>query len=691
MFGVDIIVQMHTAEYHVSEGDKSMQHLVDDLPTLYRNYFMGVIPWRKSFIWDLYSAIPWGRVGCAYFPPPVQGSSFWKALVFLGLNLARMFKIYRLHVVMNMVDKAVGVWNFIKLLLRLFITVHYISCAYFRAVADNFFATEHDPEATWLDTTGLLPRTQNNWVYEYVTTLYWVVTTMSTVGYGDILPRTTFERAFTMCIMVGGVAFFAAITGTITEIISSRGRSALRFKDFMEEVEEFIKVTEVPQAQKKMMLQFFELRYPDQNIFNHDNIISQVPQGLRRQLLRETFGPLLNQVPLFCAISETSLLQLCGEMEIINCIPKERITIEGREPDSMYVVRHGHVQLFKGEQMLQKIGPGNMFGEIAIMGLTPDGRRWRSSQSVTQVELLQLKKDRFVPILLQNADIRKRFMTLASRQIERLRLSTEQGKQRIMWDPALNISISNWQLDYVTEMEEAEYSNKDVVWDLKQWRSFAESDPGKNGTELSYCEDAVIVHILCVAGLPTFGSEDSSVNFEIRGSWNSSGKVAPGGQDCTSVTLCPTKRADSVAVRATICVPVHHQPVEQEQEDKKKKKRKGDYVLLKFVYISTEGSAGPAASSGPVNEAGQAAGFATCTCACTCIHTCARRYTCTRRCTDIAHRKYVLACVRGCWRRACIYVRLSGEQMRTPLCENVCNRCAKRWWQHSRSPSEMDS
>ncbi|MFN9901657.1 MAG: ion channel, partial [bacterium] len=123
------------------------------------------------------------------------------------LNLARMFKMYRLPVVMNMVDKA----TFIKLLLQLFTTVHYISCAYFRAVVDNTFATEHDPDAYWLDSTGFLPRTENNWAYEYVTTLYWVVTTMATVGYGDILPRTTFERAFTMCIMIGVVAFFATI------------------------------------------------------------------------------------------------------------------------------------------------------------------------------------------------------------------------------------------------------------------------------------------------------------------------------------------------------------------------------------------------------------------------------------------------------------------------------------------------
>ena len=53
------------------------------------------------------------------------------------------------------------------------------------------------------------------------------------------------------------------------------------------------------------------------------------------------------------------------------------------------------------------------------------------------------------------------------------------------------------------------------------------------------------------------------------------------------MSLAPTKSAEFVAVNATICVPVHQSPPEQDKEDKKKKQGKGDYVLLKFVYIST--------------------------------------------------------------------------------------------------------
>ena len=606
LYGLDIIVQMHTAEYSAEGDEKGMLHLIDDLPTLYLNYFTGVVPWRKSFIWDLFSAIPWNRIGCALNQPPVEGARLPPAVVFLALDLCRMFKMYRLQVVMPIYNEAAGIWGFWKLLFQLFITCHYVGCAWFRVAADGGFVSEYDPEDNWLSNQGLLPRSENNWSYEYVTSIYWVITTMSTVGYGDILPVTRFERVFTIAIMIGGVAFFAAITGTITDIISSNRRSAVRFQDFIGEVEEFIRVAQVPSEQKSLMLQFFELKYPDRNIFNDDQIISQLPQGLRRQLLKETFGHLINQVPLFCALSENTLLQLCGEVEIINCIPKERITTEGREPDCFYVVRHGHVQLFKQSQMLQKIGPGHAFGEIGLLGISPDGLRWRSSQSLTQVELMRLRKERFISVLLQNQDLKRRYRSLAARQIERLHLSAEQGKQRIMWDRALNLSISNWQLDYVTDMEEAEYSN-DMVWDHKE---MASSGPA-NGAPLPDCEHVVIVHVGRIAGLPAFGPEGSKIKFEIRGSWNRGGKVAPSGEDCTSVSLAPTKSAEFVAVNATICVPVHQSPPEQDQEDKKKKQGKGDYVLLKFVYIST---VDPVASD-PMKISEQDAGCAMWTCA----------------------------------------------------------------------------
>jgi voltage-gated potassium channel Kch len=43
----------------------------------------------------------------------------------------------------------------------------------------------------------------------YITALYWAVTTIMTVGYGDILPVTVYEKLLICIILVLGVAIFS--------------------------------------------------------------------------------------------------------------------------------------------------------------------------------------------------------------------------------------------------------------------------------------------------------------------------------------------------------------------------------------------------------------------------------------------------------------------------------------------------
>lgn len=55
----------------------------------------------------------------------------------------------------------------------------------------------------------------------YITSCYFVVTTMSTVGYGDISAGTRAERVFCTLLMFIGVVSFNFISGALASIISS--------------------------------------------------------------------------------------------------------------------------------------------------------------------------------------------------------------------------------------------------------------------------------------------------------------------------------------------------------------------------------------------------------------------------------------------------------------------------------------
>mgnify|MGYP001626706906 CR=1 FL=1 len=55
----------------------------------------------------------------------------------------------------------------------------------------------------------------------YITSIYWTVTTMSTVGYGDISAHTTMERIFAIIIMITGVLAFNLISGALGALITN--------------------------------------------------------------------------------------------------------------------------------------------------------------------------------------------------------------------------------------------------------------------------------------------------------------------------------------------------------------------------------------------------------------------------------------------------------------------------------------
>lgn len=66
----------------------------------------------------------------------------------------------------------------------------------------------------------------------FITALYYVIVTMSTVGYGDIVPKTNEARLFTISIIVLGITIFAtSLSALLVPMISRRMERLLKSKE----------------------------------------------------------------------------------------------------------------------------------------------------------------------------------------------------------------------------------------------------------------------------------------------------------------------------------------------------------------------------------------------------------------------------------------------------------------------------
>lgn len=67
---------------------------------------------------------------------------------------------------------------------------------------------------------GILPEyAASDFDYLYVTSVYWVITSFSSVGYGDITGLTKVEYVFQMAVEMIGIGFFGYMIGTFQTLL----------------------------------------------------------------------------------------------------------------------------------------------------------------------------------------------------------------------------------------------------------------------------------------------------------------------------------------------------------------------------------------------------------------------------------------------------------------------------------------
>ena len=86
---------------------------------------------------------------------------------------------------------------------------------------------------------------QNKWV-QYLDAIYWALTTLTTVGYGDVVPHNNMERAYTLVVLLVGAIVFGFLLSSLGELLSNVDPTRVRIDEKMNEVKQFLSWHSVP-------------------------------------------------------------------------------------------------------------------------------------------------------------------------------------------------------------------------------------------------------------------------------------------------------------------------------------------------------------------------------------------------------------------------------------------------------------
>lgn len=261
---------------------------------------------------------------------------------------------------------------------------------YFAAKWDDF-----GPD-TWVYRTNYIDESDYT---KYVYSFYFIITIITTVGYGDMPANTSNEKLIVMLVMIIGIIAFSFSIGSLSSALSNLDTRAAKLK---------AKSFELNSIRKKYKMSsdlynrlFKALKFEIEQDEDIEEFLETLPQYLKAELLLVINKEIISIIPYFqskdesfCALT-ASFLQSSKTYsrdfiyEVADPIYEIFFLLKG---EAGYVVQESDITV-----VFCKILPGNLFGELDFFysepGEAPKGERCFNVKAIHDCELVSLSKE----------------------------------------------------------------------------------------------------------------------------------------------------------------------------------------------------------------------------------------------------------------------------------------------------------
>lgn len=232
----------------------------------------------------------------------------------------------------------------------------------------------------------------------YLTSLYFAIVTMATVGYGDIHAVNTREMIFIMIYVSFDMILGAYLIGNMTALIV-KGSKTERFRDRMKDLIKYMNRNRLGKEIRDQIKGHVRLQY--ESSYTEASVLHDIPMSIRAKISETLYKSYVENVPLFKGCSSEFIHQIVIRLQEEFFLPGEVVMQQGNAVDQLYFICHG---MLEGvgigedgtEETILQLEPNSSFGEIAILCNIPQPYTVRVCELC---RLLRIDKQLFSNIL----------------------------------------------------------------------------------------------------------------------------------------------------------------------------------------------------------------------------------------------------------------------------------------------------
>ncbi|XP_066552550.1 potassium voltage-gated channel subfamily H member 1 [Amia ocellicauda] len=258
----------------------------------------------------------------------------------------------------------------------------------------------------------------------YITSLYFTMTSLTSIGFGNIAPTTDGEKIFAVAMMMIGSLLYATIFGNVTTIFQQMYANTNRYHEMLNSVRDFLKLYQVPKGLSERVMDYIVSTWSMSRGIDTEKVLQICPKDMRADICVHLNRKVFKEHPAFRLASDGCLRALAMEFQTIHCAPGDLIYHAGESVDSLCFVVSGSLEVIQDDEVVAILGKGDVFGDVFWKEVNL-AQACANVRALTYCDLHVIKRDALQKVL--------EFYTAFSNHFSRNLLLTYNLRKRIVF------------------------------------------------------------------------------------------------------------------------------------------------------------------------------------------------------------------------------------------------------------------